>query len=526
MGHTPLPVPLHLALIQDFNFKNMNSHKKIIFTLSIVFLSVVSCKKDILVPIITDQFTENNFLKTEADIQSAVTPYYSLFGTDWGASDVATNRYIGSMSVSLGGIDWTTSKLTDQMYDVWQDPPLGLFAFGPATLQSSQQTVFYSRIQFVSRATKLIDLISKLEGVNEQVKNQYLGEMKCMRAWLMWILYDLYGPLNPIVDPEKLSAAEMQPRMSSASYLKSIEDDLIASIALLPVAKYNADANNWGRISKAVASMVLLKMYVNTAKTSVDWQKAKTLGTTITSMGFSLLPSYKDVFLNKANNELIYAVPGNAGTLNWWFQTVIPGNAINVAGVTTKPGWGGLGMNWDYYDKYQAGDKRLETIADKFRNDAGRMVTRANGLLYAIPIKYLKYIEANAGFDWVMFRYSDVLLYMAEITNELDGPTPEAMAYLKLITDRAGVTISTDPLIDPSLSKEKFRDYVIEERGKELYLENGNRRQDLIRVGKLISNAIARGKTNAKPHHVLFPIPSDIINTSNKIIKQNPGYED
>jgi starch-binding outer membrane protein, SusD/RagB family len=503
----------------------MKSYKKLTLTLGIFLLCTLSCKKDILVPQISDQFAENNFLKTEADIQSAVTSYYSLFGTDWGAADVSTNNYIGSFNVSLGGLDWVTSQLTDQMYHIGPGPFLGLYAFGPASFESKNQQVFYSRIQFVARATQLIDLISKLEGVNQQVKNQYLGEMKCMRAWLMWILYDLYGPLNPILDPAKLADKEMQPRMTSEAYLKSIETDLLDAIALIPVVKYNADASNWGRISKAVASMVLLKMYVNTAKTTADWQKAKALGTTITTMGFSLLPSYKNIFLNKANSELIYAVPGNSGTANWWFNTVIPNFAINVAGIATKKGWSCMGMPWEYYDKYQVGDKRLETIADKCRNEDGVMVTRDNGLLCAIPIKYLKYVDANAGFDWVMFRYSDVLLYMAEITNQLDGPTPEAMAYLKQITDRAGVTISTNPAIDPTLSKEKFRDYVIEERGKELYLENGNRRQDLIRVGKLISNARLRGKSNAEPRHVLFPIPSDVINTSNGIIAQNPGYE-
>lgn len=487
----------------------------------------ISCKKDILEPKIYDQFSETNFLKTEADIQSAITPFYSLFGTDWGASDVASaeaSRYKGSFNVALGGLDWTTSKLADQMYDVWQGPPLGQYAFGPATFNSSNQQVFYTRIQFVARATQLIDIISKLEGVNQQVKNQYLGELKCMRGWLMWILYDLYGPLNPILDPTKMAEKEMQPRMTSEAYLASIETDLTEAISLLPVIKYNGDASKWGRISKAVASMILLKMYVNTAKTPADWIKAKTLGTTITTMGFSLLPSYKDVFLNKANNELIYAVPGGTGTFNFWFITIIPGNAISMSGVTVKPGWGGMGMNWEYYDKYQRGDKRLETIADRYRNDVGRMVTRSNGLQYAIPIKYLRFVENNAGYDWVMFRYSDVLLYMAEITNELDGPTIEAVNFLKQITDRAGVTIPTDPALDPTVSKEKLRDYIIEERGKELYFENGNRRQDLIRVGKLISNALSRGKTNAKPHHVLFPIPFDIVNLSNGVITQNPGY--
>jgi hypothetical protein len=46
------------------------------------------------------------------------------------------------------------------------------------------------------------------------------------------------------------------------------------------------------------------------------------------------------------------------------------------------------------------------------------------------------------------------------------------------------------------------------ERGRELYWEFGIRRQELIRNGIFISNAVARGISVAKPHQVLFPIPA------------------
>jgi hypothetical protein len=41
------------------------------------------------------------------------------------------------------------------------------------------------------------------------------------------------------------------------------------------------------------------------------------------------------------------------------------------------------------------------------------------------------------------------------------------------------------------------------ERGRELYWEFGIRRQELIRNGIFISNAVARGISVAKPHQVL-----------------------
>jgi hypothetical protein len=74
------------------------------------------------------------------------------------------------------------------------------------------------------------------------------------------------------------------------------------------------------------------------------------------------------------------------------------------------------------------------------------------------------------------------------------------------------------------MTKEDLRTALLEERGRELYGE-GVRRQDLIRNGSYISNAIARGKTNAKPYMVLFPIPNSVIVQGRGVIAQNDGYQ-
>ena len=80
----------------------------------------------------------------------------------------------------------------------------------------------------------------------------------------------------------------------------------------------------------------------------------------------------------------------------------------------------------------------------------------------------------------------------------------QGTGYLKQITDRVGVT-HTIPA-DIQSSKEKFKEFLLMERGRELFME-GWRRQDLIRFGKYIEFARNRGCTAAKDHMVLFPIP-------------------
>jgi hypothetical protein len=70
-------------------------------------------------------------------------------------------------------------------------------------------------------------------------------------------------------------------------------------------------------------------------------------------------------------------------------------------------------------------------------------------------------------------------------------------------------------------SKDVFRDLILRERGWE-FISEGKRREDLIRHGKFISMALARG-VNAQPHQVLFPIPQSEID-ANKLAIQNEGY--
>ena len=77
-------------------------------------------------------------------------------------------------------------------------------------------------------------------------------------------------------------------------------------------------------------------------------------------------------------------------------------------------------------------------------------------------------------------------------------------------------------------SVDKFLKAVLDERGWELYFE-GNRRQDLIRYGLFVEaikkKAQSMGKqTLVDEDRYRFPIPQDIIDEGQGIIKQNPGY--
>ena len=78
--------------------------------------------------------------------------------------------------------------------------------------------------------------------------------------------------------------------------------------------------------------------------------------------------------------------------------------------------------------------------------------------------------------------------------------------------------------IPAGLSKDQFRDKLMDERLFEFWNEGGIRREDLIRWGKFVQFAKDRGSAFAKDEFVLLPIPRTAIDASGGVIKQNPGY--
>ncbi len=497
------------------NFKNKPDSlaKYTVLLLSCIVLVVAGsgCKKALNTKIYS-QISPSNFYKTESDINAAVVVIYSPFSSNWDQTDLGN----GQQSASLYNADIKTYLLksmmcTDEAGTDW-DQNITNFTWGPATYQDLGNSV-YPYISYVAKATDVIANIQKVTSVSDDIKNKYIAETKVLRAWLMFTLYDFYGPVNAETDPTTLANLTIAPRPTDAAYTAQMISDLTSAIPNLP-AKYNSDAANWGRMSQGVAQMLLLKIYMTTKQ----WDKAEATAKTIVAMGYSLMPNYADVFNVKQNNELIYAVPTNSASPNYWVQEVLPGDFASSTLITRGPGWAGYYMPWAFYNKFDNTDKRKATIISSYISSSGQTVNQASGLRGAIPVKYTGITGDGPGYslDVVVFRYAEVLLDLSEAINEQRGPN-DAYQYVNLVRERAGVTDFS------GMTQATFRSALLDEEGKELYCE-GTRRQELIRQGQLISNALARGKTSAQSYMTLFPIPSDVMIQGNGVIKQNPGY--
>ena len=181
-------------------------------------------------------------------------------------------------------------------------------------------------------------------------------------------------------------------------------------------------------------------------------------------------------------------------------------------------------MPWINYDKFDQNDKRLERLLAKWPTVGGGTIDgRAKGYLGAVPMKYGIDPTSKSwdqGVDIIVWRYADVLLLLAEAINETQGPATETYSLINTVRNRAG--LNSYP--DGTFTKDQFKAKIMDERLFELWSEDAIRKEDLIRWGTFIQNAINRGSITAKSEFVLYPLPRRVINESGGAIKQNPGY--
>jgi starch-binding outer membrane protein, SusD/RagB family len=211
-------------------------------------------------------------------------------------------------------------------------------------------------------------------------------------------------------------------------------------------------------------------------------------------------------------------------------------------------GWNGFTTLADFYDKFDASDKRKGDSYAGLTNVTGLRVgflfgqqfnqagaplqdRKGNPLSFTktvslnetgnnleiTGIRVIKYAPDlsngdNVNNDFVIYRYSDVLLMRAEAILRgatQVGATP--LVSVNTVRARAGA---------PALASINLNQ-LLDERGREFYWE-GLRRQDLVRFGKFLApNALKLGTSDAS--RLLFPIPAPQL-AANPNLTQNSGY--
>lgn len=490
--------------------------KQIISVLSIILL-FNSCFD--LEPENFSKIDSDTFPNTEADIRAAVVGCYNVLGTAY------VMRYIQTCDLVISELT------TDALNTSWGDPWEQLNKFTWVANNMAPKDLYFRYQQGITKSTKIIDVVQKSDML-EKDKARGVAELKALRAFFMFRLYSLFGPIPVVTDPtvaNDVTQGYSPSKPSREDYVNFMINDIEASYKDLGVSLEESER---GRFTQGATLMTLLKIYLHEKR----FDKVEEIANRIEALGVydnEIKTAYKDIFAisneninNKDAMLYIGRIPTNSHFSWSWFACVLPATPLyrSPAG-TNITVWGGIKTPWAYYDKFEPADKRLVNLLRYYTDTDKKTVDfravdhpKATG---AIPMKYSE--DPNQKGEWqgtdvIVYRYTDVVLCKAEALNEINGPTDEAISLINKVRDRAGV--AKIKLSD--YDKNSLRDFILEERARELYCE-GHRRDDLIRHGKYIEYAQARG-AYAQDYHVLFPIPQTALD-ENSNIKQNTGYE-
>lgn len=473
----------------------------------VLFTAILTSCADFLEPKVYDRISGASFYLTDEDAKAAITGLYSYFGDDviqTNASrllmgEYGTDGYVEKNPL-FNNLDWET----DQGY-----------AFHGA---------YYRAVPFVTKAGSVIANIEDMEFTNNELKSKLIGEARLARAIVMFDLLNWYGPSAVIVEKDKLLNPDnsyMPERMSNDDYVSFLTNELQKAEEELP------ENNDLGHFNKNIARMVMLKLYMHQKNwTEAEKVSAKLLGK------YDLVGDYNNIWSidNENNKEVIWSIgriSNNAGFRNVFrMRTSYP----DISKITKETTWGGSGMDkysFEFRATFAGNDVRKNNMIDTlvYLDKRGReqllILNQQADAWGASPLKYgfdPVGIDDN-GVDVIVYRYADVILCRAEALNNLNGLNQESIDLINKIRERAKV----EPVsLSNFNSIEELNDHILAERGWEFWYE-GMRREDLIRHGKYISEALKRDERFAKDYMVLYSIPKQAY-IENPNITQNTGY--
>jgi len=483
----------------------MKFYKYILF--AAVGLSLFGCKKEFLNPLPDTAVVTETFFTTDDDL---VAGLIGIYDAAQGVNENTTTSIINSNR----GVQFEY-LLTEHRSDNTQSATLEgskadfhRYLVEPNNVQS--EDYYQSMYEIIFRANNVLEYIEVADEANQA---KYSAEAKFMRAYAYFNLVRLFGgvPLvTTVVGPTEEEA--LFTRKSTEEIYQQIVEDLEAAIDGL-------DNTYKSRASKAAAQGLLAKVYL-TQDNRLYGLAAQLCQDIMGSGGFMLEPNFSDVFYSELNSEIIFAIEYQAG--NALESQSFSSEFTSTFRQGREDGLNMVNTNLvDDFATYGGIRDSLSFVTFGTKNEVTKFLPEGHDLT-TTPPSYGPNAR-NAGNDWIVLRYADVLLMHAEaiMAGGTETTDPAAIDSYMAVRERAGF----DPIADrPSLLT---RDDLLAERRVELAFEN-HRFFDLIRFGVadavLGAHATTMGYGSYNSRKLLLPIPSREINLSKGLLTQNPGY--
>lgn len=332
-------------------------------------------------------------------------------------------------------------------------------AFTEDVLNEQVNFVWNGSYAVIANCNVILSRIDKVE-MNANIKNRIIGEALFLRSLMYYHLAVAFGniplQLAPFTPGDKLTQVN-----ASTVFAQLIVD--------LPLAETNLalsyPVSDRGRATKGAAATLLAKVLLTLNQKS---NAAVVLRRIKDTYGYELVANYSNLwgFANENNKESIFEVQFVSGGIG---QGSAFSNDFSPSPFLQRgQGFGRNRPTAELRNSFVAGDLR-------FASSMGISFVNASGA--TILANHIKKFQSNqmendSDINFVVFRYADVLLMLAESL----GETNESYILINQVRARAGL-----PAISAT-TPGSFEEKLLEERQLELAFEN-HRWPDLKRFG-------------------------------------------
>ena len=501
-------------------------------SISMVLLSVgfTSCSKSFVEQTNPNAASVDNAYKTEADITSGLYGVYQA---------LRSGNCVGE-----GAQLWTDDRADDVNTTDNQSnngEPFQFTAFSLVPSNSYLQSHWSALYVPISRANLILSVIDKISFASNDTKTQYIAELKFIRAYMYFNLVKEFGDV-PLVT-ERLTLPEQATALTFREKREKVYAQIVADLkdvvgSNLPVVQ---PAAGKGRVSLQAANGLLGQVYLTMA-TNLDANKAENLNNAKTYLlacynqkAFNTLSDipFTDVFdvsKKSTNPEIIFQIVYKQGDQNYSSSLAknnqAKGETINSLFVSQ--GAGGL-FTKDLLNEFETGDVRTDFSVKYAPAVSGYFISKFRDASSAATS------NGYGGNDWILLRYADIILNLAEVYMHLNDNTT-AISYLNMVRARAQrpdyATMMTDPNYASRYPTLKLA--ILHERRVELAFEH-HRWHDLTRffnAQELVEYFHAKKQadydnsplTNCTTKDYYFPIPYSEYKLNPDKMYQNPGY--
>ncbi|MFC0513904.1 RagB/SusD family nutrient uptake outer membrane protein [Mucilaginibacter angelicae] len=514
-------------------------YTKAVFTLLLVAVFAMGCKKGDLTTVNPNAQTSQTFWQNASDAVKGVNAAYGSLIID------GSYMRFSPIVENTRGDDATSYSPWDQIYNM-----------GKFNMQSTGDGVLFSwtaYYQGILRANEVLKYVPAIT-MDAELKKRVLGQAYFLRGLFYFHLADFYKNVPMPLVPAASSADYFQKQQPQDVVWAQVISDFKAAESMLPTTYSGLSPDGQiGRATKGAAAAYLGKTYLFTKK----YTEAAAEFKSVIDMGiYSLVPNYYDNFFanNENNSESIFEVQFSrdaGGTdLGWggdpssgWGRTsarAITFGAASFGFTDVQP----TPVLYNEYlqEKTTSGgvDPRLDVTM--YYNKPGEKLynqdfaTRYAGSSSLNALFCHKYENGDTGqadeYDWRsginerLMRYADVLLMYAECLNEL-GQTNDSYQYIQMVRNRVGLpNLAT---VKPGMSQADMREQIGHERFLEFSLE-GHRFDDIRRWGWLQDATKLAWLKARDPEFNTYtvgkeylPIPLTEVQTNVGLV-QNAGY--